>query len=273
MRDDFAALTSVLGDAPPWTRASFERAWCWVLTRQRKIPLQEPTSSALIPVTDMLNHSPTRNTRWKECDDGFHMLAVRDIQPHEALTDSYGGAGNPELTAVFGFSVEKNGTCVHFDGRQPDAHGAGGVDDAVLMVRREWSHNDMKGVMRHLRHLAGQPLDAMEGASDRPAEIGIESVALESLAKACNLARALNPFVDTDLIGLSPGHRLIAASRREEDEALREVATAARQAMDFLAGSSESPNDETLQELVGAAYAAGLRSLREENFTGTRRRS
>jgi len=63
-----------------------------VSSRNFKLNIHGDVVSAMVPFADMLNHSPTCQTRWSFNDnlDSYQMVAKKDIQKGVEITDSYG---------------------------------------------------------------------------------------------------------------------------------------------------------------------------------------
>ena len=59
--------------------------------------------STLVPYLDLLNHSDRNNTFWyyDDKENGYYLLAVRDIEKNEEMTDSYGKYYNSYFIVLF----------------------------------------------------------------------------------------------------------------------------------------------------------------------------
>ena len=66
--------------------------------------------STLVPYLDLLNHSDRNNTFWyyDDKENGYYLLAVRDIEKNEEMTDSYGKYYNSYLFKTYGFVIPGN---------------------------------------------------------------------------------------------------------------------------------------------------------------------
>ena len=66
--------------------------------------------STLVPYLDLLNHSDRNNTFWyyDDKENGYYLLAARDIEKNEEMTDSYGKYYNSYLFKTYGFVIPGN---------------------------------------------------------------------------------------------------------------------------------------------------------------------
>ena len=66
--------------------------------------------STMVPFLDLINHSDKNNTYWyyEEMDNGYTLIAVRDIEKNEEITDSYGPYHNSKLYMTYGFVIPGN---------------------------------------------------------------------------------------------------------------------------------------------------------------------
>ena len=66
--------------------------------------------STMVPFLDLLNHSDKNNTHWfyDEIKGGYVLVAVRDIEKNEEITDSYGKYYNSLLYRTYGFVIPGN---------------------------------------------------------------------------------------------------------------------------------------------------------------------
>ena len=64
----------------------------------------------MVPFLDLLNHSDKNNTHWfyDEIKGGYVLVAVRDIEKNEEITDSYGKYYNSLLYRTYGFVIPGN---------------------------------------------------------------------------------------------------------------------------------------------------------------------
>lgn len=67
-------------------------------------------TSGMVPYIDLLNHSGDQNTIWCWNDklDAFVLIATRNINKGEELTDNYGVKTNIELLLYYGFTIFSN---------------------------------------------------------------------------------------------------------------------------------------------------------------------
>lgn len=66
--------------------------------------------STMVPYLDLLNHSDKPKTHWffDEKKGGYILIAAKDIEKNEELTDSYGKYSNYLLYKVYGFAIPGN---------------------------------------------------------------------------------------------------------------------------------------------------------------------
>ena len=66
--------------------------------------------STMVPFLDLLNHSDKNNTHWfyDESKQGYILIAIRDIEKNEEITDSYGKYYNSLLYKTYGFVIPGN---------------------------------------------------------------------------------------------------------------------------------------------------------------------
>lgn len=66
--------------------------------------------NTMVPFLDLLNHSDKNNTYWyyEDIDGGYTLIALRDIEKNEEITDSYGMYHNSMLYKTYGFVIPGN---------------------------------------------------------------------------------------------------------------------------------------------------------------------
>ena len=66
--------------------------------------------NTMVPFLDLLNHSDKNNSYWyyEDMDEGYTLIAVRDIEKNEEITDSYGKYHNSMLYRTYGFVIPGN---------------------------------------------------------------------------------------------------------------------------------------------------------------------
>ena len=64
----------------------------------------------MVPFLDLINHSDRNNSYWyyDDLDEGYTLIAVRDIEKNEEITDSYGKYHNSMLYRTYGFVIPGN---------------------------------------------------------------------------------------------------------------------------------------------------------------------
>ena len=81
-----------------------------VATRNFGRPGSYYDHSTMVPYLDLINHSDKNNTFWyyEDLDAGYSLIAGRDIDPNEEITDSYGPYHNSYLYTKYGFVIPGN---------------------------------------------------------------------------------------------------------------------------------------------------------------------
>ena len=66
--------------------------------------------NSIVPFIDLFNHDLNYNLDWDYSDNkkGYILKAIKDIEPNEELTVSYGDVNNMELFTVYGFTLNYN---------------------------------------------------------------------------------------------------------------------------------------------------------------------
>ena len=81
-----------------------------VATRNFGRPESYCDINTMVPFLDLLNHSDKNNTYWyyEDLDGGYTLIAERDIEKNEEITDSYGKYHNSMLYRTYGFVIPGN---------------------------------------------------------------------------------------------------------------------------------------------------------------------
>ena len=81
-----------------------------VATRNFGRPESYCDINTMVPFLDLLNHSDKNNSYWyyEDLDGGYTLIAVRDIEKNEEITDSYGKYHNSMLYRTYGFVIPGN---------------------------------------------------------------------------------------------------------------------------------------------------------------------
>lgn len=93
-----------------FTPQQFVWARVAVITRTFGFAMDGRDTEGLVPLADMLNHHPTRETRWsydgkRKC---FNVVAMRDFERGDAIHGHYGHKCNSRLFVNYGFALEDN---------------------------------------------------------------------------------------------------------------------------------------------------------------------
>ena len=88
----------------------FKDNFMMVGTRNFGRPDSDFDISTMVPFLDLLNHSDKNNTHWfyDEMKGGYILIAIRDIEKNEEITDSYGKYYNSMLYRTYGFVIPGN---------------------------------------------------------------------------------------------------------------------------------------------------------------------
>ena len=81
-----------------------------VATRNFGRPGSYYDHSTMVPFLDLINHSDKNNTYWfyEDLDAGYTLIAGKDIDLNEEITDSYGQYHNSYLYTKYGFVIPGN---------------------------------------------------------------------------------------------------------------------------------------------------------------------
>ena len=90
--------------------AEFKNNFNLVATRNFGRPGSYCDLNTMVPFLDLLNHSDKNNTFWyyEDRDEGYTLIADRDIEKNEEITDSYGKYHNSMLYRTYGFVIPGN---------------------------------------------------------------------------------------------------------------------------------------------------------------------
>ena len=88
----------------------FKQNFLLVGTRNFGRPDSFADFSTMVPFLDLLNHSDKNNTYWfyDEIKNGYFLIAMKDIEKNEEVTDSYGRYCNSALYKTYGFVIPGN---------------------------------------------------------------------------------------------------------------------------------------------------------------------
>ena len=89
---------------------NFKYNFLLVATRNFGRPGSYCDINTMVPFLDLLNHSDKNNTYWyyEDLDEGYTLIASRDIEKNEEVTDSYGKYHNSMLYRTYGFVIPGN---------------------------------------------------------------------------------------------------------------------------------------------------------------------
>lgn len=109
IRSEYDMTISALPSDRVLTREKYRWARCAVASRSYGTVMSQQKDASMIPLADMLDHSPWSNVHWRsEATYGFVCMASRDIEAGESLTINYGSLGNARLFIAYGFCLEDN---------------------------------------------------------------------------------------------------------------------------------------------------------------------
>lgn len=69
---------------------------------------QQEDSAVLLPVVDLLNHSPSAQVVWAVQNDQFVFSSSTPLKAGDQLFNNYGQKGNEELLLAYGFCIDNN---------------------------------------------------------------------------------------------------------------------------------------------------------------------
>jgi hypothetical protein len=89
---------------------NFKNNFDLVATRNFGRPGSYYDHSTMVPFLDLINHSDKNNTYWfyEDLHKGYTLIAGRDIEQNEEITDSYGQYHNSYLYTTYGFVIPGN---------------------------------------------------------------------------------------------------------------------------------------------------------------------
>jgi protein-histidine N-methyltransferase len=206
----YAALPpSLTGSWLTWE--DFVWALCLIKSRLYNVSFGGKRSSAMVPLADMFDHSPSRNLAWVlDSDTGFLMTARKDIEQGSLMLESYGSRCNVRMLCTYGFCLEDN-----------DANEA-----QFLLPPLMLSHP----YAEHGRKL-GWPQDDMRAFRAPGVYLRDETRQLFSYARMYCLGFDGTPAESLPAIGLENTDHVRAISRENEIAVLSMIGERSRQAM------------------------------------------
>mmetsp|Transcript_2613 Transcript_2613/g.5989 ORF Transcript_2613/g.5989 Transcript_2613/m.5989 type:complete len:459 (-) Transcript_2613:350-1726(-) len=253
-----------------------------VITRIFSLDIDGRTTDGLVPMADMLNHHPTRQTTWGYSDKkrGFVMTTTEKVGADQQLFDSYGRKWQGRYFVNYGFTIdhnyEDNDAVINgkLDENDPCYHQKrrflGGWTVREFQPQAQWNRKS-KELLCFFRTLAATE----EELSRRPNfnthfSIRNEMAALVLLEKACEKSLAAFPdSLQTDHKLLKTNkwedsnHRNCIIMRAGEKEVLHWYINLCRKGRDLLSmpyskHSSEAPSKELRFRAYYDAHVAPL---------------
>tara|TARA_B100000795_G_scaffold269656_1_gene259805 strand:- start:3235 stop:4380 length:1146 start_codon:yes stop_codon:yes gene_type:complete len=91
-----------------FTLEEYKKIRCLVSSRNFRLTINGKTSTTLVPLADMLNHSLSADTRWTydNTQQGYQMVLLKDIGSCHEITDSYGRKSNNQYFIHYGFVLD-----------------------------------------------------------------------------------------------------------------------------------------------------------------------
>jgi len=193
-----------------------------VITRIFSLEINGRTTDGLVPMADMLNHHPTRQTTWGYSDKkhGFVMTTTRKVGTDEQIFDSYGRKWQGRYFVNYGFTIdenyEDNDAVIHGHLVTDDPHYAlkrrymGGWTVREFQPQAQWNRKarDLLSFFRTLG-ASGEELQNRPNFNC-PISIRNEMAALILLEEACE--KSLTKFPES----LQTDHKLLKTNRWED---------------------------------------------------------
>ena len=113
IKQEYLQLKSLLNEPTDFnifTLGEYKKIRCLVSSRNFRLTINGKTSTTLVPLADMLNHSLTADTRWtyNDSQQGYQMVLLKDIESGREITDSYGRKSNNQYFIHYGFVLDEN---------------------------------------------------------------------------------------------------------------------------------------------------------------------
>mmetsp|Transcript_27829 Transcript_27829/g.49130 ORF Transcript_27829/g.49130 Transcript_27829/m.49130 type:complete len:464 (-) Transcript_27829:135-1526(-) len=193
-----------------------------VITRIFSLDINGRTTDGLVPMADMLNHHPTRQTTWGYSDrkQGFVMTTTQEVGPDVEIFDSYGRKWQGRYFVNYGFTIddnyEDNDAVIQGHLSEKDqfyvqkCRYLGGLTSREFQPQAQWGRK-AKEMMSYFRTIAATYQELRNHRNfHAPLSIRNEMAALTELEKACQVALA--KFPDS----LTHDHKLLKANQWED---------------------------------------------------------
>ena len=108
--EDYQTIIEICPEFKQWTLKDFLWARTIVGSRNFGINIRGVSRTAMIPLSDMLNHDPTPKVKWSfdNRDGYFKMKSNESLKKNIAITDTYGNKCNSQYFLYYGFALPDN---------------------------------------------------------------------------------------------------------------------------------------------------------------------
>jgi len=126
----------------------YQRVRSLVSSRNFRLYIDGKTSTTLVPLADMLNHSLDAKTTWtyNNSKNGYEMTLKRDVRSGEEITDSYGRKDNHKYFLYYGFVMDEAPTKIYVKTRSFSSY-----------LNDDFESTEMKNLLNYLRRLFLEP--------------------------------------------------------------------------------------------------------------------
>ena len=135
IRSEYNKLKQNIKDFDMFSFYEYKRVRSLVSSRNFRLTINGISSTTMVPLADMLNHSNNALTTWGYSNEkgGYEMKAVDNIEVGSEITDSYGRKDNHKYFLYYGFVLEDGFVELHIKTRKFD----GFVSDKISSVSME----------------------------------------------------------------------------------------------------------------------------------------
>ena len=108
--EDYRTIIEICPEFKQWTLKDFLWARTIVGSRNFGINISGISRTALVPLSDMLNHDQNPMVKWSfdNKDDYFKMKSNEHLKKNIAITDTYGNKCNSQYFLYYGFALPNN---------------------------------------------------------------------------------------------------------------------------------------------------------------------
>jgi len=222
LRQEYDGLVSRCPEMRKYHYLEFVWGRLAVITRIFSLDINGRTTDGLVPMADMLNHHPTRQTTWGYSDakKGFVMTTTRKVGSDEQIFDSYGRKWQGRYFVNYGFTIDQNyedndavinGKLSHSDPCYSQKRSyLGSWDAREFQPQAHWNRKS-KDMFSFFRTIAASAEELRRRPNfSAPVSIRNEMATLIELEKACE--ESLKKFPHS----LKTDHKLLKVNKWED---------------------------------------------------------